>query len=29
MFKFLAYYFGILFFLKGFGIGEDEKKDKD
>ena len=23
MFKFLAYYFGILFFLKGFGIGAD------
>ena len=29
MFKFLAYYFGILFFLKGFGIGEDNKKDTD
>ena len=24
MFKFLAYYYGILFFLKAFGIGEKD-----
>ena len=29
MLKFRAYYFGILFLLKGFGIGEDDKKDED
>ncbi len=29
MFKFLAYYYGILFFLKAFGIGEDGRKDKE
>jgi len=27
MFKFLAYYYGILFFLKAFGIGEKEDRD--
>ena len=27
MFKFLAYYYGILFFLKAFGIGEKEDRE--
>jgi len=27
MFKFLAYYYGILFFLKAFGIGENDSSN--
>ena len=27
MFKFLAYYYGILFFLKAFGIGETDSSN--
>jgi len=30
MFKFIAYYYGILFFLKAFGIGEKkDRKDRE